>query len=145
MTEKKPSKRQALVMLVEHEDGTLSVIDANEEVHEVQDANQLMVHAKTILGSDTMPSVDSNPAPGPSVQDRVDAEKLEKAFGTLGNRLREVAEAEYGAPLVDAASTVVSAGAKKATGVLRKLSRKGGSSRARRGGSRRHSARRRNS
>ena len=117
------AKNQALVMLVELDDGTLSIIDANKNVHEVKGAEQLMTQVRTILASDALPALESAPGDGPTAQEQREGEKLEEAFGTLGDRLRAVAEAEYGAPIVDAASTVVNHASKKATGFLRKFSR----------------------
>lgn len=126
---KPKTTHQALVMLVQHEDGTLSIIDGTKRVHEVRDAVHLMETAKGILGSKEMPALESAPSSGPSVKEKREEQELEEAFGTLGNRLRDVAEAEFGAPLVDAASTVVGHAGKKASGFFRKLSRPSGSRR----------------
>jgi hypothetical protein len=136
MTEKTTIK-SALVMLVEAEDGTMTIIDANEKIHEVADAAELMTCAKSIVSGVDMPKVESAPTSGPSAEERSDQEKIERAFGTIGSRLREVAEAEYGAPLVDAASTVLSVASKKTSGILQKISR------GRKSGSGRYSARKR--
>lgn len=119
-------ERRALVMLVELSDGTIALIDASEQKHEAKDAEQLWAHARSVLGDGTMPALSAAPAPGKS-----EDEKLQEAFGTLGDKLRQAAEAEYGAPVVDAAATVVGRATKKATGFLQRVSRRGGRGRAR--------------
>jgi len=117
-------------MLVELEDGSISIIDANRNVHESTGAEGFMAKAREVLEGIDLPPFESAPASGPTVQERHEAERLNEAFGTLGSRLRDVAAAEYGAPLVDAASTVVGHAGKTASSFLKKLSRRKGGPRS---------------
>ncbi len=111
-------------MLVELEDGSIAFIDATGITHEFADGEALWNGAKKILADTGAPALKSGPANGSKASAREEKEKIEEAFGTLGQRLREVAEAEYGEPIVDAITTVMSSTTKKASGFLQKISRK---------------------
>ena len=117
-------KHQALVMLVELDDGTFAMMDAGGNKHEAGTAEALWEKAKALVSAGDVPALESAPGQGPTVEAKRDEQKLEEAFGTIGDKLKVMAEAEYGAPLVDAASTVLGHASKKTSGFLRKLSRK---------------------
>ena len=116
--------RQAVVMIVELDDGALSIVDAAGDRHEAVDGGALWYHAKSILKNGDAPALESGPAAGKSAKSRAQNKKVEEAMETIGQRFKEAAEAEYGAPLVGAVSTVVGHTTQKATGFLRKLSRR---------------------
>lgn len=122
------AKAQMLVMLVELDDGSVSILDSGGGKHEAANAEELWAKTRALLGSGDLPALESAPGNGPKVSEKREREDLDAAFGTLGERLKQAAEAEYGAPLVAAASTVLAHTTKRASGILRKASRRTGPS-----------------
>ena len=125
------SKKQALVMMIELSPDKIALLDAAGIKHDCG-RGEIWDRAKAILHDADAPALASAPTgEKPKDEAAVDEVNLEAAFGTMGKRLKEVAEAEYGAPLVDAASTIVAAAGKKVSSVGRRISRKGSGWRSR--------------
>lgn len=129
-----PPKKQ-LLMLIETAPGELTLMDNGGIKHVSKGADEFWATACRLLKHGDAPALTSGPAPGrkgngvtikaEKADKDAEKQKLGNAFGTLGRRLQDVAEAEFGAPIVSAAATIASQATKKASGIAARHSRKG--------------------
>ncbi len=140
MTDKLPPN-SAVVMLIKRDDGGFDVVDQDRNTTMVGTPDQLWSRAHELVGGGTTAlavreprgpggtmrwarkratqrvHAPSNSDAGPSEDDIADA------FRVVGSYVRDVASEEYGAPVVNAASTLIGAAASKGTKVAKRLSR----------------------
>ncbi len=128
----------ALVMLVKREDGGFDVIDKDRNRAMVGTPDQLWAKVHELVDPTTALAVSPPPTMRYATlrrpkneqtvtQDALSSEISEgdvaDAFRTVGEYVRDVAADEYGAPVVNAATTLLSAAASKTTKAAKRLSR----------------------
>lgn len=124
-THNKEPPKQQLLMIIETASDELTLMDGGGAKHLCKGPEEFWDTAKRLLHNDEAPALSSSPGEQTEPAKKADKQELKDAFGTLGQRLRDVAEAEYGAPVVDAASKIVGQATRKVSGVAQKHSRKG--------------------
>jgi hypothetical protein len=129
----------ALVMLVKRDDGGFDIIDKDRTRTMAGTPDQLWAKANELACGSTSLAVrrpmqtatlrkpdgaDEQTVHIPSAQKSEPSEDdIAEAFRTVGGYVREMAVEDYGAPVVNAASTLLGVAANKTTKVAKRMSR----------------------